>query len=355
MEDFYKNKRILITGHTGFKGTWLCLYLLKFKAKIFGYSLTPEKNSLYLQVEKYLKDNIQEHYENILNSDKLAEVIKNVQPDIIFHLAAQPLVRKSYDNPIETWETNLIGSLNLLNSLKQYSKKCAVLVITTDKVYLNREWEFGYRENDILSGNDPYSASKAALEIAVSSWRFSFCGNKKYQNSNISIATARAGNVIGGGDMAADRIVPDCIRSLINNEKIIIRNPDSTRPWQHVLEPLNGYLLLAMQLYLNPNKFSSAFNFGPDIQNNTSVENLVQQILKSWNGEYLIHKDSENYYESSLLHLQIDKVYKKLNWYPKWDFSKTVKKTILWYKNVFEGLSPLEMCKLDIEDYHNQT
>ena len=354
MNDFYKNKKILITGHTGFKGTWLCLYLIRLKAKIYGYSLPPEENSLYRKVESFLKDNIKETYSNILDSNGLSKVVNKVQPDIIFHLAAQPLVRKSYIDPIETWQTNLIGSLNLLNCLKNYQKKCAVVVITTDKVYLNKEWEFGYRENDILGGNDPYSASKAALEIAISSWRFSFCGAKKYQNKNIFIATARAGNVIGGGDMAKDRIVPDCIRALMENEKISIRNPKSTRPWQHVLEPLNGYLKLGMGLYCNPEKMSSSFNFGPHTKNNTSVEKLVKEILYHWPGNYETSTKHENYHESNLLHLQIDKVYEYLNWSPKWDFKLTIDKTINWYKKVFNGSSPLEMCNLDIDSYENK-
>lgn len=354
MIDFFENKKILITGHTGFKGTWLCLYLIRLKAKIYGYSLPPEENSLYGKVESFLKDNINEFFSNILDSETFSKVVNKVEPDVVFHLAAQPLVRKSYIDPIKTWQTNLIGSLNLLNSLKNYSKRCAVVVVTTDKVYLNQEWEFGYRENDILGGNDPYSASKAALEIAISSWRKSFCGSEEHQNKNIFIATARAGNVIGGGDMAEDRIVPDSIRALMENKKIYVRNPKSTRPWQHVLEPLNGYLELAKSLYLHPKEMSTAFNFGPNISNNTSVEKLVMEILYHWPGSYEISNHHEKYHESNLLHLQIDKVYKYLNWSPKWGFELTVEKTIKWYKNVFNGLSPLEMCNLDIDSYENK-
>tara|TARA_B100000886_G_scaffold340307_1_gene309086 strand:- start:588 stop:1655 length:1068 start_codon:yes stop_codon:yes gene_type:complete len=354
MIDFYKNKKIFITGHSGFKGTWLCLYLIRLKAKIYGYSLPPEENALYTKVESYLKENINQSFSNILDSESLSEAVKKFEPDIIFHLAAQPLVRKSYVDPIETWQTNLIGSLNLLNCLKNYSKKCAVVVVTTDKVYLNQEWDFGYRENDILGGNDPYSASKAALEIAIASWRFSFCGSEKHQNKNVFIATARAGNVIGGGDMAEDRIVPDSIRALIDNKKIPIRNPKSTRPWQHVLEPLNGYLELGMKLYSDPKEMSSSFNFGPYIKNNTTVEKLVIEILSHWPGDYELRNKNENYHESNLLHLQIDKVYKYLNWSPKWDFELTIEKTINWYKRVFNGASALEMCNLDIDSYENK-
>ena len=354
MNDFYKDKKILITGHTGFKGTWLCLYLIKLKAKIYGLSLPPEENSLYKKVEVFLKENIDEFFINILDSKSLSDAVETIEPDLIFHLAAQPLVRKSYIDPIATWQTNLLGSLNILNCLKNHTKKCAVVVITTDKVYFNKEWEFGYRENDMLGGNDPYSASKAALEIAISSWRFSFCGSEKHQNENINIATARAGNVIGGGDMAQDRIVPDCIRALIGGNKIAVRNPKSTRPWQHVLEPLNGYLKLGMELYCKPQIMSSSFNFGPYVTNNTTVEKLVREILFHWPGVYEISKNHKNYHESNLLHLQIDKVHKYLNWYPKWNFELTVEKTINWYKKVFNGSSPLEMCNLDIDSYENE-
>ena len=257
-DSFWESKRVLITGHTGFKGSWLSILLLAKGANIYGISLPPEANpSLFNLID--LHNNKHEQFKGEFNSflgdinkyKLLKEYLNLCKPEIIFHLAAQPLVQESYLNPLKTWETNVMGSLNLLESVKSFDHHCSIVMVTTDKVYKNNNWVYGYRECDELGGNDPYSASKAAMEIAVSSWRKSFCGNAVHQKPNIAIASARAGNVIGGGDWAKNRIIPDAVRGLSKKQSIIIRNPLSTRPWQHVLEPLEGYLKLAKTMHEN--------------------------------------------------------------------------------------------------------
>ena len=353
--DFWNKKKILITGHTGFKGSWLSLWLKSYGADLCGISLEPDsENSLFFDLS--LSNRMNHNICNICEKNKLKKIVLDFEPDIVFHLAAQPIVRKSYQDPLETWHSNVIGSLNLLEALKDIKKTCCVVMITTDKVYENKEWNFSYRENDSLGGHDPYSASKAACEIAIASWRKSFCGTKKHQTQNLSIATARAGNVIGGGDWAEDRIVPDVIRALSKKEKIPVRNPSSTRPWQHVLEPLFGYLSLAEIMYENHlnrnNLFLSAYNFGPNNEANQSVENLIKEIFKTWRGTWVDVSNPKEFHEAKLLNLQIDKAYKELGWYPRWSFSQTVKRTIKWYKDIYEGnKTPEEACLEDIKDF----
>ena len=245
--NFWKNKRVLITGHNGFKGSWLSLWLLTMGAKVSGISLpTLYKPSLFDQLA--IKDQLDHRILDIREKDKLSAAVKEINPDIVFHLAAQPLVLRSYKYPLETWETNVMGTIFLLEALRSLDKMCSAILITTDKVYRNDEWLFGYREDDPLGGFDPYSSSKAASELAIASWRSSFCGNLSHQNENLLIATARAGNVIGGGDWAKYRIIPDIIRSNINKKELIIRNKKSTRPWQHVFDCLSGYLYLGQLL-----------------------------------------------------------------------------------------------------------
>ena len=350
--NFWKNKKVLITGHTGFKGSWLLIYLLLNGAKVYGYSLPPVKSrNLFSDIYREIKDKFIHHEGNILDFELLKSLVKESQPDVVIHLAAQALVRESYNDPIGTWNTNLIGSINLLESLKDLKKRCAVLVITTDKVYENKEWSYGYRETDPLGGHDPYSASKAALEIALASWRSSFCGSKLHQNSFISIASARAGNVIGGGDWSENRIIPDSIKALTKEQTIKIRNISSTRPWQHVLDPLSGYLLLSQRLYENPNEFSEAFNFGPSFKSNKTVLDLVKEVLKYWEGNWDALEDNNSPHEASNLSLQIDKSNLKLGFQPKWDFVESVKYTTLWYYNVSKGEDPYKSCINDLNSY----
>ncbi|RPG19634.1 MAG: CDP-glucose 4,6-dehydratase [Pelagibacteraceae bacterium TMED124] len=351
-EDFWHNKKVLLTGHTGFKGSWLLLLLIKLNAKVVGYALPPEtKPNLFMELELNIKNKFINNFGDIRDKKNLHAIVNETKPDIVFHLAAQPLVRMSYQKPLETWDINVMGTLNLLDSLKDLNKKCAVVVVTTDKVYFNREWEYSYRENDLLGGFDPYSASKAATEIALSSWRSSFCGTKEYQTNFLSISSARSGNVIGGGDWSLDRIVPDAIRALSLNNKIMVRNPKSTRPWQHVLDPLVGYIMLAENLLSKEDFPKEAFNFGPYNDSNKNVSELLKEIFKYWKGEIMKKENPDDFHEANLLNLQIDKAYSYLNWKPNWNFEETVKKTTLWYKNYNSGKDPYSLCSNDIDDF----
>lgn len=352
VNNFWNNKRVLITGHTGFKGSWLLLMLLEKGAKICGYSLSnPEEQLLFENINPKIKDSFEHNIGDILDIASLKSTIEIFKPEIVFHLAAQPLVRKSYLEPINTWKTNVIGSINLLESLKILNNKCVVVVVTTDKVYENKERNYSFKEKDRLGGYDPYSASKAACELAISSWRSSFCGDNLNQTSNLSIASARAGNVIGGGDWSEDRIIPDTIRALKNNKNVIVRNPLSKRPWQHVLDPLNGYLMLAKNLYLNENCPREAYNFGPRLSSNKTVFELVEEIFKYWPGKVELSKSKNIFHESQLLSLDIEKVQKTINWAPVWDFSKSIHKTISWYKEVNEENNSYTKCLENIKEF----
>ena len=356
--NFWLGKRVLLTGHTGFKGCWLLVWLQELGAEVWCYSLEPnDPPNLFKEIAKERPAGKNWHHTigDIREGNKLSLIIKQSQPEIVFHLAAQALVQNSYVDPIGTWSTNVQGSLHLLEGLKQLKHQCAVVMITTDKVYRNNEWGYGYRENDRLGGHDPYSSSKAAAEIAISSWRASFCGNGREQTPFLKIASARAGNVIGGGDWAPNRIIPDTIRALSQKKVVTVRNPSSTRPWQHVLEPLSGYLLLAEQLAYKPDdvKLADAFNFGPKIESNTSVENLIREVLKHWDGKWTKLPTSQALHEARSLHLNIDKAYNILEWSPQWNFSKTVERTIRWYKKVLNGESSLESCLSDLALYNS--
>ena len=360
MNSFWKGKKVLVTGHTGFKGSWLTLWLISIGAEVCGYSLKPNKSQtlftqLYTQIVKsgYGNGLLTNNEGNICDLEKLKQTVNQFQPDVVIHLAAQALVREGYLNPLDTWMTNVQGSLNVLEAIKSTEKKCAVVMITTDKVYENMNWGYAYRENDKLGGYDPYSASKAAAELAISSWRNSFCGNQEYQNNNIIIATARAGNVIGGGDWSKDRIIPDAIRALQSKRPIEIRNPNSTRPWQHVLEPLGGYLLMAENLYERNKKVGTSFNFGPMLESNKCVKDLIRAVLECWPGEYIEHGQRTGPYEAERLHLNIDKAYIELGWKPRWDFRTTIEKTINWYQTNQQGDNTLINCLKDLHDYQN--
>ena len=352
-ELFWRNKKVLVTGHTGFKGSWLCLWLLKMGAKVSGISLEPESPKNLFDSLK-IKQELNHIICDIRDKENLRNHLKKINPEIIFHLAAQPLVLTSYIKPVETWEVNVIGTINLLDCVRKNKTECIAILITTDKVYKNEEWIHGYRENDMLGGYDPYSSSKAAAEIAIESWRLSFFNPKdSIPNSNFfAFSSARAGNVIGGGDWSKNRIIPDIVNALYKKKEIIIRNPLSTRPWQHVIEPLAGYLRLAERLYSNPSKYSSAYNFGPYIKSNKTVQSLVEESLKEWHGEFKLSKEKIVPHEAKMLNLIIEKAIKELDWEPFWDFSNTIKKTINWYKRVLiEGESALTCSSCDLDDY----
>lgn len=352
--NFWSGKRVLVTGHTGFKGSWLSFWLSQMGSDVYGISLAPtDSQTLFerLNLKQALKVNA---YVNICDKNNLKSLVQEIMPDVVFHLAAQPLVREGYRDPLSTWETNLMGSLYLLESLKTIRTKCAIVMITTDKVYNNIEKDYLYSENDRLGGFDPYSASKAGAEIAISSWRSSYVGIHSHQNLYLRIATARAGNVIGGGDWAHDRIVPDIVRALLEGRPVTIRNPKSTRPWQHVLDPLSGYLLLAQNLYGAETHFDpvvTAFNFGPYIDANKTVLELTQECLGHWEGAYSVEHDILNLHEACLLNLCIEKASLLLGWKPVWEFAKSVEKTIRWYKSTSEGHDPLDCTISDISEY----
>jgi len=350
----YKNKNILVTGHTGFKGSWLSQWLLTLDANVYGYALDPPTSpSLYKQLE--LDNKVQSKISDIRDIESLKNFIEKVSPDVIFHLAAQPLVRDSYNDPLYTIETNVNGTANLLESVRQLNLETNIVVVTSDKCYDNKEWIFGYRENDSLGGYDPYSASKGAAEIVVSSYRNSFFNPKNFADHKVKLASARAGNVIGGGDWAKDRIIPDCIRALQNNHTIKIRNPLATRPWQHVLESLGGYLLLGHKLMNSSidelEMCCGAFNFGPYGTSNKTVESVVNQVLKYWDGNWTFNKE-DAMHEAFLLNLNIDKAVQVLNWNPVWDFENTIEKTVEWYRKNQIGNSSIEELTISqIEEY----
>ena len=357
----YNGLRVLVTGDTGFKGSWLCEVLLGVGANCFGVGLEPNTQpSLFEQLE--LQKRVNHKMLDITKYSDLKEFIIQVQPDIIFHLAAQPLVRLSYDIPIETYQTNVMGTVHILDALRFLNKKCAVVCVTTDKCYENKEWLHSYRENDPMGGHDPYSSSKGACEIAIQSYRRSYFSEP--EKSGIAICSVRAGNVIGGGDWASDRIIPDCISALKAGKPIPVRNRVATRPWQHVLEPLSGYLLLANELWcgltsqkaalgkFHYSKLCDAFNFGPNIDSNRTVYDLVKEVLKNWEGGWEDHSDPSAPHEASLLNLSIDKAYHMLSWSPQWDFSRTVKETVSWYKAAqSDNFDAKSFTQLQINDY----
>jgi len=336
-ENIYKGKRILITGHTGFKGSWLCAWLLDLGATVAGYSIDPPTAPSHFEALG-LSERIEHFQGDVRNKNSLQKVMNQFCPDIVFHLAAQSLVRKSYDNPLLTFETNSLGTLNLLDCLHDQPSIIAVVIITSDKCYENVEWLWGYRENDRLGGKDPYSASKACAEIISRVYMESF-----YVDKGPAIATTRAGNVIGGGDWALDRIVPDCVRAWSKKEELVIRNPNATRPWQHVLEPLSGYLVLGQKLMQGrPEVRNQSFNFGPPAKLNKSVGDLISEMSQYWPGaEWKLDKEVDpRKLESILLKLNCDKALQILNWNTVLDFPETIRMTGEWYKTFYCQKTP---------------
>lgn len=331
-EKIYKGKRVFLTGHTGFKGSWLLTWLHMLGAVVKGYSLTPDaQHKLYEQIDgNSLCD---AEFADIMDYERMKNSLLEFQPDFVFHLAAQAIVRTSYEDPLTTFSVNAIGTANLLNAVRLLEKPCTVVLITTDKVYHNNEWHYPYRETDRLGGYDPYSASKACSEIVIDSYRNSFFNRSDFQRHNKSIVVARAGNVIGGGDWAKDRIVPDIVRALQAGETVELRNPNAVRPWQHVLEPLNAYLMLAAKVSENPGKYSSEFNFGPSAADCISVLELVKHAISVWGqGEYKILDNSSMPHEAGLLKLDTSRAYAELNWAPVFSARQAIEKTVNWYK-----------------------
>jgi len=347
MLENFKGKRVFITGSTGFKGSWLS-YILKLSgAEVMGYALAPLDNRSHFD-DLNLNNKIKQVEGNICNRDKLISTLVDFKPDFVFHLAAQALVRASYEDPFKTFETNVIGSVNLLDAVLASNSVRSLVYITSDKCYENNEWIWGYRENDMLGGRDPYSASKACAEHVFSAYYRSYIEKL----DSLGAASVRAGNVIGGGDWAADRIVPDCVRSIESGEPITLRNPHATRPWQHVLEPLSGYLLLALKLYSNPSKYSGAWNFGPSTHETATVENLANSITKHFNkGSIIQQPDPMQLHEAGLLQLNCDKSHQMLKWTPTWPLEKTFHHTADWYKRVLSNEEPEKVTKEQIGEY----
>ena len=330
-KNFWKDKKVFITGHTGFKGSWLTLWLKNLGANISGYSLKPKKKSLF--VDANISDGIESNFENILDFGKLSNKIKKFSPEIVFHLAAQPLVKLSYNNPRKTYSTNIFGTINLLESLKNCESVKSIIIVTTDKVYENKHTNRGYNETDTLGGYDPYSSSKACCEIITNSYRSSFFEKKGWSPG---IATARAGNVIGGGDYSEFRLIPDLFKSIQNQTVLRIRNFKSIRPWQHVMEALNGYLRLAELLYFNSEKFSEAWNFGPNKEDCREVGWVLSEFRKKWDFS-IFQVQQNNDYESEMLKLDINKAMKELKWKPILSLNEAIDLTSEWFRKKLSG------------------
>lgn len=350
--EVFRNKKVFITGHTGFKGSWLVRILASYGAEIYGYSLQPITNpNLFteLRIEKLCRRSL---IADIRDRERMGYELKNSDCDYVFHLAAQPIVRTSYEMPCETFDTNLMGTTNLLDAIRKYGKKGMIGVfITTDKVYNNIEKEYSYKEDDPLGGYDPYSASKACCELAIDSYRRSFFNPKDFETHGIKIISLRAGNVIGGGDWAKDRLIPDIARALSYKKEIIIRNPDSTRPWQHVFEPLSAYLYFAYLLN-EKDRFISSLNIGPRENDNIKVEDMVKMSLDIWKeGSYKVEKLNNQPHEAGLLSLNIEKA-ESLGWRPKWDAKTALEKTLSWYNEFYTNSNNIESFSLkQIEDF----
>ncbi len=332
--DVYKGRRVLVTGHTGFKGSWLSLWLSSLGAEVHGYALEPDSFPNLFEAASVEDKMASSTIADIRDHKKLLDSIRKIEPEIIFHLAAQPLVRLSYREPRETYETNVMGSVNLLEAVRAADSVKVCQVITSDKCYENREWVYAYRENDPMGGHDPYSNSKGCVELVVASYRDSFFLPNKINEHGVSLSSSRAGNVIGGGDWAEDRIIPDCVRALSIGETIDVRNPHAIRPWQHVLEPLSGYLWLAAMQWRNPGMYEGAWNFGPSGSGNVNVGHIVELALRSWGGgEWRAPEcESESLHEANFLKLDITKANSLLSWEPLFSVSEAVAETMAWYR-----------------------
>ena len=337
---FWKGKKVFITGHNGFKGSWLCLWLLNMQAIIKGYSLAVNTKPSLFELAN-IGDEMDSEKGDIRDLEQLTKSMISFDPDILIHMAAQPLVRISYQEPVDTYTTNVIGTVNVLEAARHCKKLKAIVCVTTDKCYENKEWEWGYRENESMGGYDPYSSSKGCAELVASAYRRSFFSSK----NTAYIATARAGNVIGGGDWAEDRLIPDILKSFEKSKSVIVRNPNSTRPWQHVLEPLSGYLVLAQGLFLNGDDFAEGWNFGPKDKDCKPVSWVLNEIIKYWgdSASWTLDKNN-NPHEAIFLKLDCSKAANRLKWNPKWNLELTIKSIVDWHKVYLQGGNVKKQC-----------
>jgi CDP-glucose 4,6-dehydratase len=351
---FWFGKKVFITGHTGFKGSWLSLWLQQLGVEVTGYALSPPTNPSLFEFVKVAQD-MNSVIGDVRDSAKLINVMRQAKPDIVIHLAAQPLVRRSYVDPVETYSTNVMGTVHLLEAVRQTPSVRAVVNVTTDKCYENKEWVWGYRENEPMGGFDPYSSSKGCAELVTAAYRNSFFNTLRHGEHQVALASARAGNVIGGGDWADDRLIPDILRAIEAEQSVKIRNPQATRPWQHVLEPLNGYLLLAEKLYRKGSVFAEAFNFGPAEGDAKPVEWIVEQLTQSWGDGASWHVDGGTHpHEAHYLKLDCSKARIMLDWQPHWNLTEALKAIIVWHKVYRAHQSSTEMrslCLQQIKEY----
>lgn len=350
---FWKRKKVLVTGHTGFKGSWLSLWLQSLDSEVVGISLDPSTDpSLYHQAD--VSQGMISLRADIRELDKMKALFLEYQPEIVFHMAAQPLVRYSYREPVETYETNVMGTLHILEAMRICGTVRSAVMITTDKCYENREWEWGYRENEPMGGHDPYSSSKGCAELLIASYRDSYFSAQDDSKHQTAIASARAGNVIGGGDWAVDRLIPDIVRAFENSDSVRIRNPNSIRPWQHVLEPLAGYLELAERLFSEGSQWAEPWNFGPREEDAKPVEWIVGAMAKYWGGNVSWEiNEGEHPHEANYLKLDCSKVHSRLRWRPKWDLAETLQKITVWHRAQSEGKKARVLCQQQITEYMN--
>ena len=352
--NFWKGKRVFLTGHTGFKGGWLTLWLASMGAKVTGYALAPNANPNFFEVVNIADDLEQSHISDIRDLEKLQKAMLAAKPEIVIHMAAQPLVRYSYVNPVETYATNVMGTVHLLESIRNVDSVRAAVIVTTDKCYENKEWAWGYRENEPMGGYDPYSNSKGCAELVTSAYRQSYFSPEKYSKHQVAIASARAGNVIGGGDWSEDRLIPDAIRAFEANGSLVIRNPLATRPWQHVLEPLSGYLVLAQALYKEGAKFNGGWNFGPRDEDARPVQEVINLLIKNWGSVASWNQDqSEQPHEAHSLKLDCSKACQYLNWVPRWSLEQAIENIAQWQRAHQQNGDMREISLQQIANYQN--
>lgn len=352
---FWKGKRVFLTGHTGFKGGWLSLWLASMGAKITGFALAPNTSPNFFEATKIAGDFDQSHIADIRNFEKLQKAMGDAKPEIVIHMAAQPLVRYSYLNPVETYATNVMGTVHLLESIRTLNNCVrAMVIVSTDKCYENKEWAWGYRENEPMGGHDPYSSSKGCAELVISAYRKSYFSPKKYVHHKVAIASARAGNVIGGGDWSEDRLIPDAIKAFEAKEILVIRNPLATRPWQHVLEPLSGYLVLAQALYQDGAQFDGGWNFGPRDDNARTVQEVINLLIKNWDSVVSWVQDKgEQPHEAHSLRLDCSKARQYLTWVPRWSLEQAIQNITRWQFAYQQKKNMREISLQQIADYQN--